>query len=104
MVIDKRPSDGYSKTFLTVLSLAVLVLPILPVMYVLKVGDNYTAVYFRYCFPKDTDEGFYSCLLPQQLLFAFGVTCLLLVIFKLIKVNVNVQIMVIAGMGYSELY
>ena len=58
-------------------------------MYVLKVGQNYTAVYFRHCFPKDTDEGFYSCLLPQQLFFAFGVTCLLLVIFKLIKVRVT---------------
>ena len=70
-------------------------------MYVLMVGQNYTAVYFRHCFLQDTDEGFYSCLLPQQLFFAFEVTCLLLVIFKLIKVNVNIKIMV---MGSLEMY
>lgn len=87
LVIDKRPSEGYSKKFQTALFLAVLILPILPVIYVLKIGDNYTAVHFRHCFPKDTDEGFYTCLLPQQFFFAFGVTCLLLVIFKLIKVK-----------------
>ena len=86
MVIDKLPNEGYSKRFLAMLFLAVLTLPLIPVTYVLKVGDSYVAVNLRYCFPRNPDEGLYSCLLLQELLFAAGTTCLLLVIFKLIKV------------------
>ncbi|XP_028395783.1 uncharacterized protein LOC114519795 isoform X2 [Dendronephthya gigantea] len=85
LVIDKRPNESHSRTFLVVLSLVVIALPIIPVVYVLKFGSNYTVVNLRYCFQKNADEGFYSSLLPQQLFISVGITCMMLVIFKLIK-------------------
>ena len=85
LVIDRLPSENYGRRFLTILFLAVLLLPLIPVMYVLKIGDSYAVLYLRYCFPRNESEGYYSCLLPQQLMLSFGTTCLLLVIFKLIK-------------------
>ncbi|CAB3983939.1 uncharacterized protein LOC111334640 isoform X1 [Paramuricea clavata] len=85
LVLDKLPCESYSKKFLSILFLAVLILPIFPVIYVLKAGDSYTVLYLRYCFPRNADEGYFSCLLPQQLFVGIGTTCILLVIFKLIK-------------------
>jgi hypothetical protein len=86
LVIDKLPNENYGKRFIAILLVAVLLLPLIPVMYVLKVGESYTVLYLRYCFPRNDIEGFYSLLLPQQLMVGVGTTCLLLVIFKLIKV------------------
>lgn len=85
LVIDKLPNYGYDNRQLIILSLLSTLLPIIPVIFVLKSDENYVAVYFRYCFPQDKQMSFYSCILPLQIFLSIGITCLLIVIFKLIK-------------------
>lgn len=97
MVIDKLPNYGYDNRQLIILSLLSTLLPIIPVIFVLKSDENYVAVYFRYCFPQDKQMSFYSCILPLQIFLSIGITCLLIVIFKLIKVSWTNKTFVILG-------
>lgn len=85
LVIDKLPAQGQNKRQLIMLSLPFIVLPIIPVILVLTSDDNYVPLYLRYCFPQSPQMAFYSCVLPLQIFLSIGITCLLIVIFKLIK-------------------
>ena len=62
------------------------ILPIIPVVVVLTSSDGYTQpVFVNYCFPGSTKMFYYSAVLPENVLYAIGVSFLYLIVWKLLK-------------------
>ena len=88
MVYDKINIDIREEKWPFVVSALVsFSLPIIPVIVVFRSQEGYVSFYSCYCFPGSTQLTYYTAILPENILFAIGVSFLYLVIWKLLKVS-----------------
>ena len=87
LVFENLKPGGSSKRPFIISAAVCWILPIIPVVVVLISSDGYCLLPFaNYCFPASTKMVYYSAILPENVSYAFGVSFLYVIVWKLLKV------------------
>ena len=88
LVYDKIQVNKSHRWSFMISALVCSLLPIIPVILVFNSKEGYSVTFYsNYCFPGDIKFFFYTAVLPENILFAIGVSFLYVVIWKLLQVG-----------------
>lgn len=86
LVFQKLNPRGSSKWPFIISAAVSWLIPVIPVVIVLTSSDGYSAPFYaNYCFPSSSEMVFYTAVLPENVLFAIGVSFLCVIVWKLWK-------------------
>lgn len=86
LVFEKLKANVSSKWPFIISAAVCWILPVIPVVIVLTSRDGYSVPFFaNFCFPSSREMFFYTAVLPENVLYAVGVSFLYIIVWKLLK-------------------